>query len=359
MVVPKTTQRGTALTMAPLVVANALAVSSLYWAQSIVGEAAAEFGPSTLIAMAPGATLLGYAVGVAALATLSRDLSEPSSLAYHGICLAGALCLAAASPNAACIALACLAVGAGCALTQRILVTATTLVPKAQQAQAIGMIISAGLLGIVFARAYVAEASAAIGWRHMFLADAAVTLSACLAASRLSLSHGTAPARRPDLPSPLALLRDVPALQGAAVQQAIAFAAFNMGWSLFPAISHAPSAARAAIATTGAVAALLSGRACRARTPHVVALLGLFAIGGAAALAVLAIAIHLSVSGFAAYTAMVLLEVGTQVALVANQARAQAAALSVPVRGRLAAILTTLAFGGGAAGAAIGNLLQR
>ena len=56
---------------------------------------------------------------------------------------------------------------------------------------------------------------------------------------------------------------------------------------------------------------------------------------------------------------MVLLELGTQVALGANQASAQAGAPSVPVRGRLAAIMTTIAFGGGALGAVIGNLVQR
>ncbi len=56
---------------------------------------------------------------------------------------------------------------------------------------------------------------------------------------------------------------------------------------------------------------------------------------------------------------MILLEFGTQVALVANQARAQAAAPTVLVRGRLAAVMTTIAVGGGAAGAAIGNLMLR
>lgn len=346
------------LAMAPLVAANALTVSSLYWAQSVSGQATAELGQPALVAIAPGATLLGYALGVAALATLSRDLSSPGGLALHGMCLAVALCLAAAAPNAACLALACLAVGAGCALTQRILVSSTTLVSEAKRAQAIGTIIAAGLLGIVFARAYVAETAAAIGWRCVFLVGAATTLTACLAAAGLSLNRSIVPTERPKLPSPLALLRDVPALRAAATQQAILFAIFNMGWSLFPAVTHASPAARAAIATAGVLAALLSGRACRTLAPRAVARMGLFAVGSAAAFAALAVATSMPASGFLNYVAMAVLEIGTQVALVANQARAQAAASSVPVRGRLAAIMTTIAFCGGAAGAAIGNLLQ-
>ena len=352
-------RRGPVLAMLPLVIISALAVSSLYWAQSVVGQAATEFGDSALVFIAPGATLLGYSLGVAALAILSRDLSTPGGMARHGACLAAALCLAAAAPNAACLALACLAIGAGCAVTQRILVTATTFVAESQQAQAIGTIISAGLLGVMFARAYMTEAAIAIGWRPMFLADAAATLAACLAAAWLNPRHPVKPNQRPPLPSPLTLLRTTPVLRSAAAQQAVAFAAFNMGWSLFPAASHAPSGARAAIATAGACAALLSGRVCRTNTPRIIAGIGLSAIALAAALASLAIAMRLPASGIATYAAMAFLEIGTQIALVANQSRAQAAAGSVSIRGRMAAIVTTIAFGGGAAGAALGNLLQR
>ena len=89
--------RGTVLAMASLAVASALAVSSLYWAQSVVIQAAQELGPSTFVSMAPSATLLGYALGVAVLATYFHDLSTPRGLALHGTGLAAALSLAAAS----------------------------------------------------------------------------------------------------------------------------------------------------------------------------------------------------------------------------------------------------------------------
>ena len=347
------------LAMAALVTANAITVSSLYWMQAVIAQTDAELGHSAILAMAPGAALLGYAFGVAGLACFSRDLSRPGGLAGHGIFLAAALCCLAVSPNPECVVLAALAVGAGCALTQRILVGATTLVGEAQRAQAIGFIIASGLLGIVFARAWVADAAIVIGWRALFVVGAAATGSACLVAAWVNPTSNAAPVVRPPMPSPLTLFRTVGALRSAAAQQALAFAVFHMGWALFPAATHASTTIRAAIASAGAVAAVVSGRACRTLSPRIVALTGLSTVGVALAAAALTFSTSAQASRSALLVAMSLVEVGTQIALVANQARAQAAAPSLPIRGRLAAIMTTIAFGGGAAGAAIGNLLQQ
>lgn len=345
--------------MFPLLAANALTASSLYWAQSVIGFAAAELKPSAFVALAPGATLLGYALGVAGLATFAHDISRPSGLARHGACLAAALCVAAASPNGACLALACLGIGAGCALTQRILVLATTIFPESQRAQAIGTIVASSLFGILCARAYVPEAAAVFGWRLSFLAAAVAFLIACMTAVWLTPRRNVLLAIRSDLPPPMVLLRNSAPLRAAALQQSIVFAAFNLGWSLFPSASHAPPTARALIATAGAFAAIMSGRACLRLAPSTVALVGLCTVGGAAVIAMLIYALRISSAGPLSYIAMSMLEIGTQVALVANQTRAQAAAPSVPVRGRMASIMTTIGFGGGAAGAAIGNLVWR
>ncbi len=337
-------------------ITSALAVSTLYWAQSVVGQATAELGPSALIALAPGATLLGYACGVAALATFARDLSRPGGLIRHGAWLAAALLLAAAS-NASLLAIACFFTGAGAALTQRLLVIATTLMPDARRSQAIGLVISSGLAGIVFARSCVTGLAALIGWRQMFAFDALATGLACLVAAWLCPAGQIATGQRPDLPSPLRLLRAKPDLRSAAVQQAAVFAVFNMGWSLFPAATHARPGILALIASIGAAAALLTGRACRTVPARIMALAGFSAVAVASIGAVLVYAAGSPSFTPGLYAAMLLLEVGTQIALVANQARAQASASSVPMRGRLASILTTIGFGGGAAGAALGNLL--
>ena len=107
-----------------------------------------------------------------------------------------------------------------------------------------------------------------------------------------------------------------------------------------------------AVASLGAVAALTAGWLCRHQAPSKVALAGF----GAVALAAIS-ALCISGIGPMAYAVMTLLDTGTQTALVANQAQAQARATSSAMRGRIAAIVTTIGFSAGAAGAAIGNAL--
>src|SRR4051794_13652315 len=104
--------------LAPLAAANAVAVSTLYWGQAVVAGAAEQFGPSATISLMPGATLAGYAAGVAGLATIAGDLTEARGLAWHFALLAAASCVAAAAPFAAVLTLACFLVGVGCAVTQ-------------------------------------------------------------------------------------------------------------------------------------------------------------------------------------------------------------------------------------------------
>src|SRR3954451_5220490 len=98
-------------TLLPLTLANGVAVSTLYWGQAVVARAVADFGPSTTISVMPGATLAGYAAGVAGLATLGGDLTAPRPFARHVALLAVALCGAAAAPTPLVLALACLCAG--------------------------------------------------------------------------------------------------------------------------------------------------------------------------------------------------------------------------------------------------------
>ncbi|HYZ64001.1 MAG TPA: hypothetical protein VE650_16255, partial [Acetobacteraceae bacterium] len=154
--------------LVPLTLANGVAVSSLYWGQAVVARAAGEFGGSATVSLVPGAALAGYAMGVAGLATLAGDLTEPGGLARHFLLLVAALCLAASAPVASVLTVACLLVGIGCALTQRLLASATSAVGSGARAQTIGWIIAGGLCGIVLARAAVPAAASSLGWRGVF-----------------------------------------------------------------------------------------------------------------------------------------------------------------------------------------------
>ena len=342
----------------PLIAANGVTVSTLYWAQSVVARAVVEFGPSPAISLMPGATLAGYAVGVALLAAWSRDLTSPRGLGLHAVFLSVGLCIAAAAPKPVFATMACVVIGLGCSLTQRLVACATSAVPSEYRPRTIGWIIAAGLCGIVLARAFVPIASAWLGWRVMFWTVALLTGlcgSAATVACRRNQRH-YAPASSAPLPTAVSLWRGEAVLRRAALQQAIVFAAFNLGWAIYPrllgATSAAPTLSMAIVASLGAGAAVLSGRVCGLRDPAAVATTGF----GAVALASVTFLVAGNAAG--AYSVeMGLLDVGTQVALVANQARAQSLAFSHAMRGRLGAIVTTIGFAGGAIGAAIGNFI--
>lgn len=360
-------------TAGPLAVANGLTAGSIYLLQALVVPAAREDGASFFAQLAPGATLAGYAAGVALCASLVSDLTSRRGLGLHLLWLALSLCLAAAAPNAEGQALACLCVGFGCSLTQRLLALAGN-VPDRDRAKSIGALIAAGLAGIVAVRALLPLALCAGSPRALLFADVcAIALttslvlraipassppaSSPLASSPLASSPPvSSPVVQRALPSAVALWRDHSSLRRAALQQALAFAAYNLAWTRLLHVMAAQGASAGlqfgAIASVGAIAAVITGRLCGRRSPQNIAGYGTAVIALGACLAVLLSALH---QPWAA--AVALIDIGTQVALVSNQARAQALAATSALRGRFAAIVTTVGFAGGAFGAAIGSLL--
>jgi predicted MFS family arabinose efflux permease len=349
--------------LAWLCLMNGVSVSTLYWAQSLVLRAAAEFGPSPIVRLMPGATLAGYAAGVALLAAVARDLTTPTGLVLHLLVLTAGLCAAASAPEPILAAAACLIIGLGCSLTQRLLACATSAVPAEARSETIGWIIASGLSGIVLARAFVPVASAWLGWRAMFWTDAVIVTAVGLGATFAIQRTGLFPQHRnlASLPSAKELWRREATLRRAAVQQAVVFAAFNLGWALFPRLLNTdgvePGIPMGAVASLGAGAAILSGRLCTQRSPAKVASAGLLVAAIAITVLIVSIAASGARSAWIYVLAMALLDISTQAALVGNQARAQSLATSPAMRGRVTAIVTTIGFAGGAIGAALGNLI--
>ncbi len=345
----------------PLLIAvlalNGVTVSTLYWAQAVASLARVEFGASVWAGMMPSATLAGYAIGVALQASLARDLTTANGLGLHALLLSLGLGAAAVAPALPLVAAACLLIGIGCSLTQRLLACATSAVSSDIRGPVIGGVIASGLAGIVVARAAVPIASAAVGWRTMFMLDAGVVsvcgIAAATAALRIDRRAWESDAAA--LPSAAAMWRREPILRRAALQQAAVFALFNFGWAVFPRLvanSVHGALSTGMIATLGACAAIAAGWACKRFPAAGIATVGLYAV----LLAGCAITL-VQGPGPALYAAMALLDVGTQTALVSNQAQGQSLATTPAMRGRLAAIVTTIGFGAGAIGAAIGNAL--
>lgn len=345
--------------LAELLLLNGATVSTLYWAQSVTASIRADFGSSAWTALAPSAAMAGYAIGVALLASVARDLTTANGLGLHALLLGVGLSAAAVAPTASVLTVACLVIGLGCSLTQRALACATSAVSPGQRGPMIGYVVASGLTGIVVARAAVPAASLALGWRTMFMLDAALIctlgLLAAIAAQRMDRhGGGVEPVL---LPSALALWRREPDLRRAALRQACVFAAFNAGWAVFPRMLTQAGMLGATplgvVASLGALSALGAGLLCRRLGPDRVATAGVVAVLLAVAAALWAGATAPVIIG-----AMAALDIGTQAALVANQAQAQARATSPAMRGRLAAIVTTVGFTAGAVGAALGNVLS-
>ncbi len=341
------------------VVANAATVGTLYMMQALTSQNAIDFAGSPAVRWMQGATLAGYALGVALSAFFSRDLTSPRGLADHLLWLVASLCLAAWAGTALIGAAACVAVGLGCSLTQRLLVSATSAAPAEQRTRAIGWIIAGGLCGIVLARAGLPPLAEALGRRALLLSDACLIAVAGCACLRSAETFGHPPSQHAVavMTTVSESWRNEPTLRRAALQQAIVFAAYNFGWARYSQmLSAEPGSAglqAGLVASLGAAAALLSGSLCASRAPAAIARGGFLAVVFAGMLPMVISSMQHGMS-----VCMGLLDIGTQTTLVANQARAQSAASSSAMRGRFAAIVTTIGFLGGAVGAVLGNVLD-
>ncbi len=338
-----------------LSVANAVAVGSLYLNQALLQSAAAGLPRSGWLALVPLATLAGYAVGVGVIA-----FAPPSgrvSISCHLALLALALLAAAGAPNAPVLAVASLGVGLGAAVAQRLLAAAAALAGPAAAGRSIGRLIACALAAVLLVKLLGAGLAVWVGWRWVFAAA-----SACAAAAGLALR-----AQAASSPAPLAITAwdlwcSSSLLRRIAVQQAALFGAFQAAWLLV--LTTLPADQRSLAVIGGGCAGLLaavragwqSDRGDRA---------GVALTGSVVILAASAVILPLAYGMALEPARLVLLlvgmagiDAGLQVALVANQARAQA--IRPDLRSRCAALLTVFgSLGGGVAAALAWWLLTR
>lgn len=340
--------------MATLILVSAMTaatVSTIYWPQALLVQMRTDFGEPTLVALLPGAILLGYAAGVTALAVASHNLADRNGLAWHAVILVTGIVALTAAPTAMAAVLACMLMGAGCSLTQRLLIIATNTYRPERRAEVIGLLIASGLSGIVVARAWIGDIAQRIGWRHTLVVDAVLIAILIAALFTTKWPELTEPAARPiSLPR---LWSRYATLRHAALHQAVIFAAFNAGWAVLPILITTTPTTRAVVAGVGALTAIVAGQTARRLRPARLAAIAPLFIAIAAAMTAF-VATRLAYVG-----AMVFIEIGTQLALVANQTRAQAIAPDVGSRGRMASLVTAVGFAGGALGAATANMFSR
>lgn len=334
------------------------AVANIYYNQPLLALLASEFGEAAAL-WVPAACLVGYGLGIVGLVPLGDGLPRRSLIVGQLLGLALALVAAGLSPNLASLALSSLAIGILSSAAQQAVPFAAELAPDASRGRVVGQVMTGLLTGILLARTVSGFVGAHLGWRAVFLAAAGVAL-AMAAIARATLPHTPQTRRlryRALMLSILHLARTQPILRRASLSQALLFASFNAFWVTLALLVEAEpfnlTAAGAGlfgvIGVAGALVAPLSGRFTDRRGARPVV------VGGAvlvmAAFGVLWAAGQWLLAAVA--LGVLLIDIGLNGALIANQT--QVYALAPGARGRLNTVLFTVMFVFGAGGAFAGS----
>lgn len=334
------------------------AVANIYYNQPLLAVLVAEFGDRAAL-LVPTACLVGYGLGILGLVPLGDTWPRRTLIVAQMIGLSVALLGAALSTNLTLLTTACLFIGFLSSAAQQAVPFAAELAPDATRGRIVGQVMTGLLSGILLARTVSGFVGAQFGWRAVFFAAALVALAiAGVAAATLPKTKQTKPLRyRSLMLSILHLVKTQPVLRNASLSQGLLFASFNAFWATLALLVEAPpfdlTAAGAGlfgvIGVCGAFVAPLSGRYTdrKGARPVVVA-------GGAFVLAsFVVLGLGGSVSLVAVGIGVLLIDIGLNGALIANQTRAYA--LVPGARGRINTVLFTVMFVFGALGAFAGS----
>ncbi|MES2940245.1 MAG: MFS transporter [Pseudomonadota bacterium] len=335
-----------------------VAVASVYYAQPLLAQIAADLGLSRAAAgNVVAAGQLGYAAGLLLLVPLG-DLVDPRRLIAAQLLLLGvALLCVAAAPAPGFLLAAMAVVGALAVVTQTMVAQASLLVPEALRGRAVGTATAGVVIGIVSARVLGSLLAEAAGWRAVFALSAVAS-----ATVSVILWKALPPRPRADAPLPyrhalastaLLFVRE-PVLRARGLMGLFAFAAITvLVTPLALVLSRAPwqlSTAQVGLfglsGLAGACGAAFAGRCADAGAQRAATLAGLslmLAAWGAVALLPFALW-PLAVGLFAFDFALQMVHVSNQGVIYASVAGA---------RSRLAAGYMVFYSAGCAAGAAL------
>jgi predicted MFS family arabinose efflux permease len=307
------------------------------------------------IGLITGFTLAGFAVGLATLVPLG-DSMQRKTLVLAQIALAAVFALAfGLAPTFPALLAAAFGLGVVSCVPQQLVPFAATLAPPETRGRAVGMVVSGIMIGLLAGRTVGGALSAVIGWRYVFVIDAAFMVVLFGAAWRVlpnalpatDLSYGRLLASLPGL----ALTH--PVLRRAMATQALAWVAFNAFWASLASLLEQSwglgsfwAGAFGLVGLVGAVAATAGGRgsdrvgAYRVLIFSFAMIVFSYFVMYAAPFSMIALVIG-----------VIALDLGCQSALVANQTRIFA--LDREAQGRLNTLFMVASFVAGAVGAAL------
>jgi predicted MFS family arabinose efflux permease len=343
------------------VIAGAV-ITNIYCTQPILPLIAAEWGVGlATVDLVAGAALLGFATGLALLLPLG-DRYDRRKLVLAQIALA--FCCASGAALAPGIwALIAVSFGLGIVscVPQQLVPFAAVMSAPAQRGRNVGTVVSGIMVGILLGRTVSGVVGDAYGWRAVYALEAAFMVPVWIAAAML-LPRGV-PTSQLSYPKLLAslwpLARDHRPIRESMIIQALLWACFNAFWvNLAALLAQGPWHLGSAwaggfgiIGAAGALAASLGGRAADRLGSRAVigASIGIVTVsylllaGAETSLALLVIGV-------------IVLDIGVQAGLVANQTRAFA--VDPAAQGRINSLYMTATFSGGALGVAISGWLM-
>lgn len=339
-----------------------VAVGNVYFPQAISPLVATGLGVSPgAAASVVTATQFGYAAGVFLLVPLG-DRVPPRRLIVALLTLTGLGLLAASTARALVpLAAASTLVGAATVIAPLAGPLAAGLVPAERRGAAGGTLLSGCLAGMLLSRTVGGALGDWLGWRAPYVLAGVLSLlvAALLTRALPALAPHTSSSYPALLAAPLRLLRAEPELRRSCLYQGTVFAGFSAVWTGVALLLTGPAygmSARAVgmLALVNAATMLctpVAGRLVDRRGPDRVNLVCFLVVGMSAV--VLAFGGR---GGAAGLTALVvgtlLLDVGLQSGMVANQVRIYA--LGADVRSRLNTAYMTCAYLGGTVGSWLG-----
>ena len=336
-------------------------VANIYFSQPMLPLIAASLhAPPGAIGLIPACNLAGFAAGLATLVPLGDRFDRKRVVLAQ---IAGAALfatLAALAPNLPVLLAASLGLGFVSCAPQQMVPFAAMMAAPFERGRAVGTVVSGIMLGLLMGRVVGGALSALVGWRLVFgFAAAFMGVAFALTARLLPAGEPTTDLSYGRLLASLwPLLRQHAGLRNAILTQTLLWVSFNafwaslasllgQGWGLGPFWAGAFGL----VGIVGALAANAGGRAADRLGPLKV--LGFSVASVAAGYVALAFA---GASLAALVVGVLLLDLGCQSALVANQTRIFA--LDPAAQGRLNTLFMVSIFLGGAAGAALSGALM-
>lgn len=340
-----------------MAIACGVFASGIYFNQPLLGDFARDFHSSVQsVATVAAATQIGYACGLLLFVPLGDRYERRALILVLGPLLALALFAVAIVRDLPALIAASFALGLFATVTQQLVPIAAHLAAPEQRGRAVGTVMSGLLLGILCGRFFAGAIAAHFGWRTVFVAAGIIVL-ALVAALRYALPHMPSE-HRASYPRLIASVfgaaRRHPVLREAALVEALLFAAFSVFWvTLTPWLASPVFGLGAEVAgmfglvgAVGAAIAPIAGRHADRRGSRWV-----LNVSIATALAAFVVFAFGGRSLLLLAVGTIVLDLGIQASLIANQTRIYA--LDAAARSRINAFFMTAMFVGGAGGSAL------